>query len=89
MIVSARHPPLTSPQEASSFFKKRAAVEDEYGRNLQKVARATSETYSMNDGKAGWVYLYHIPSHTHLVVSQFLCLSVAVLYAGSRNDGRE
>ncbi|KAF7770562.1 hypothetical protein Agabi119p4_6536 [Agaricus bisporus var. burnettii] len=42
-----------SCREASSFFKKRAAVEDEYGRNLQKVARATSETYSMNDGKAG------------------------------------
>jgi Rho GTPase-activating protein RGD1 len=44
-------------QEASVFFKKRAAIEEEYGKNLQKLARSTSEMYSMNDGKAGCVYL--------------------------------
>ena len=35
------------------FFKKRAVVEDEYGRTLQKVARGSNEAYAMNDGKAG------------------------------------
>ncbi|KAF5362023.1 hypothetical protein D9756_002638 [Leucocoprinus leucothites] len=44
---------VVSCREASSFFKKRAAIEDEYGRNLQKITRSTSETYAMNDGKAG------------------------------------
>lgn len=40
-------------QEASVFFKKRAMLEEEYGRNLQKLARSTVELYAMNEGKAG------------------------------------
>lgn len=52
-VVLASNGHLIIYQEASAFFKKRAAIEDEYGRNLQKIARATSETYAMNDGKAG------------------------------------
>ena len=36
------------------FFKKRAIIEDEYGRQLQKLARSTSEVYALNDGKAGY-----------------------------------
>jgi len=35
------------------FFKKRAALEEEYGKNLQKLVRTTSEGYSTGDGKAG------------------------------------
>jgi hypothetical protein len=42
-------------QEASAFFKKRAVIEDEYGRTLQKLSRSTSEVYAVNDGKAGFV----------------------------------
>ena len=41
-------------QEASVFFKKRAALEEEYGKSLQKLSKATSDVYSMNDGKAGY-----------------------------------
>lgn len=44
-------------QEASIFFKKRAVIEEEYGKTLQKLARSTAEVYSMNDGKAGLVSL--------------------------------
>ena len=44
---------LSRAQEASMFFKKRAALEEEYGKNLQKLIRATSEGYSTSDGKAG------------------------------------
>lgn len=40
-------------QEVSAFFKKRAIIEDEYGKTLQKLARSTSEVYAVNDGKAG------------------------------------
>ena len=40
-------------QEASVFLKKRATLEEEYGRGLQKLARQTSEVYAMSDGKAG------------------------------------
>lgn len=36
------------------FFKKRAVLEDEYGRNMHKLARSTSDAYSMGDGKAGY-----------------------------------
>lgn len=35
------------------FFKKRAIVEDEYGRALSKTARAAHEAYALSDGKAG------------------------------------
>ncbi|EJD07593.1 RhoGAP-domain-containing protein [Fomitiporia mediterranea MF3/22] len=44
---------MVSCREASVFFKKRAVLEEEYGRGLQKLAKSTSEVYSMNDGKAG------------------------------------
>ncbi|EGN95220.1 hypothetical protein SERLA73DRAFT_95907 [Serpula lacrymans var. lacrymans S7.3] len=44
---------MVSCREASVFFKKRAVLEEEYGKSMQKLARTTSEVYSMNDGKAG------------------------------------
>ncbi|KAF8646886.1 hypothetical protein AX16_007064 [Volvariella volvacea WC 439] len=44
---------IVSCRETSVFFKKRAAIEEEYGKTLQKLAKATADTYAMNDGKAG------------------------------------
>ncbi|KAF5343826.1 hypothetical protein D9757_013914 [Collybiopsis confluens] len=44
---------MVSCRETSVFFKKRAVIEEEYGKTLQKLARTTAEVYSMNDGKAG------------------------------------
>ncbi|KAF9266777.1 RhoGAP-domain-containing protein [Marasmius fiardii PR-910] len=44
---------MVSCREASVFLKKRAAIEEEYGKSLQKLARATAEVYTMNEGKAG------------------------------------
>lgn len=55
VLSDRRHPSLDRPffQEASVFFKKRAVLEDDYGRNLQKLARSTSELYAISEGKAG------------------------------------
>lgn len=36
------------------FLKKRAAIEEEYGKGMQKLSRSTAEMYSLNDGKAGY-----------------------------------
>ncbi|KAI0918052.1 hypothetical protein AcV5_002832 [Taiwanofungus camphoratus] len=44
---------MVSCREASVFFKKRALLEEEYGRNMQKLTKVTSDAYSVNDGKAG------------------------------------
>ncbi|KAJ7606133.1 Rho GTPase activation protein [Mycena polygramma] len=44
---------MISCREASVFLKKRAAIEEEYGKNMQKLSRMTADTYGMNDGKAG------------------------------------
>lgn len=44
---------VVSCREASIFFKKRAQIEEDYGRTLQKLARSQAETYALNDGKAG------------------------------------
>lgn len=43
----------TIAQETSTFFKKRALIEEEYGRALQKLARERMEAYSASEGKAG------------------------------------
>jgi hypothetical protein len=40
-------------KEASQFFKKRAVVEEEYGKGLQKLVQTTANLYSLSDGKAG------------------------------------
>lgn len=40
-------------QEASTFFKKRAGIEEDYGKTLQKLARSSSDAYAVGDGKAG------------------------------------
>jgi hypothetical protein len=49
------HPYSPPLQEASVFFKKRAMLEEEFGRGMQKLARNTADVYAMNDGKAGCV----------------------------------
>lgn len=38
------------------FFKKRAVLEEEFGRGMQKLAKNTADVYAMNDGKAGSVF---------------------------------
>jgi hypothetical protein len=40
-------------KEASQFFKKRAVVEEEYGKSLQKLVQTTANLYSLGEGKAG------------------------------------
>ncbi|GJE93311.1 RhoGAP-domain-containing protein [Phanerochaete sordida] len=42
-----------SCKEVATFLKKRMEMEAEYGRNLQKLARNTAETYAQHDAKAG------------------------------------
>ncbi|KZV59915.1 RhoGAP-domain-containing protein [Peniophora sp. CONT] len=44
---------LAATKEVAGFLKRRAAVEDEYGRKLLKTARSTAESYALSDGKAG------------------------------------
>lgn len=44
-----------SQQEVAAFLKKRASMEEDYGRTLQKLARNTAEAYGAHDAKAGYV----------------------------------
>ncbi|KAF8141964.1 hypothetical protein EV363DRAFT_1249073 [Boletus edulis] len=61
---------MVSCREASVFFKKRAVLEEEYGKSLQKLARSTSEVYSMNDGKAGsFVHAWQSSMKLHEVMA--------------------
>lgn len=53
LLTLTLHHLINHLQEAASFFKKRATIEDDYGKTLQKIARTTSDTYAMSDGKAG------------------------------------
>lgn len=57
---------MNSCREASGFFRKRAALEEEYGRTLQKLAKSSLESYGSVDGKAGtYVTSYHTILATH------------------------
>ena len=46
---------MISCKEASLFLKKRSQIEEEYGRSMLKLAKSTSELYSISEGKAGLV----------------------------------
>ncbi|THH27126.1 hypothetical protein EUX98_g7071 [Antrodiella citrinella] len=62
---------MVSCREASVFFKKRAVLEEEYGRNMQKLSKTTAETYAMNDGKAGtFVTAWQSSLKTHETVAE-------------------
>ena len=54
------------------FFKKRAMLEEEFGRGMQKLAKNTADVYAMNDGKAGCVkpiLLFFDPSSPNLAIT--------------------
>ncbi|KAG6907142.1 hypothetical protein DXG01_010361 [Tephrocybe rancida] len=62
---------LCELDEASTYFKKRAVMEEEYGKNMQKLARSTAEVYSMNDGKAGtFVSAWHATMRVHELMAE-------------------
>lgn len=64
---------MNSCREAATFFKKRAAIEEEYGRTLQKLAKTSLDSYGSSDGKAGsYVSSYHsiLASHEPLAESR-------------------
>ncbi|KAI0709675.1 GTPase activating protein [Cerioporus squamosus] len=57
---------MVSCREAAAFLKRRAALEDEYGKGLQKLARSTSAEYAQHEGKAGsFVNAWQASMRTH------------------------
>ena len=65
--------PIVDCQETSVFFKKRAVLEEDYGRGMQKLAKMTSEVYSLNDGKAGCVLLHNYTTlYSYTFISSFV-----------------
>lgn len=57
---------MISCREASAFFKKRATIEEEYGRAMQKLFKTSLESYGSVDGKAGtYVSSWHTILATH------------------------
>lgn len=62
---------MTSCREASTFFKKRAQIEEDYARSLAKLAKSSAESYSAGDGKAGsYVSSWLTFLRTHEVVGE-------------------
>ncbi|KAG6827153.1 hypothetical protein H0H92_013004 [Tricholoma furcatifolium] len=62
---------LCELDEAATYFKKRAAMEEEYGKNMQKLARSTAEVYSLSDGKAGsFVSAWHGTMRIHELMAE-------------------
>ncbi|TFK60437.1 RhoGAP-domain-containing protein [Pluteus cervinus] len=62
---------MVSCREASVFFKKRAAIEEEYGKAMQRLARSTADAYAMSDGKAGsFVNAWHSAMRVHEAMAE-------------------
>ncbi|KZT59454.1 RhoGAP-domain-containing protein [Calocera cornea HHB12733] len=62
---------IVSCREVATFFKKRAVLEDGYGRDLQKLSRLTGEQYSLSEGKAGsFVNSWHSALRIHETVAE-------------------
>lgn len=61
----------SSTREASTFLKKRAQIEEEYGRSNIRLARASLEGYRESDGKAGtFVTSYSAFLRTHEIIGE-------------------
>ncbi|KAI0251408.1 hypothetical protein BJV78DRAFT_1211324 [Lactifluus subvellereus] len=62
---------MVSCREASAFFKKRAVLEEEFGRSMQKLAKNTADLYAMNDGKAGsFVNAWQTTMKIHEIIAE-------------------
>lgn len=46
---------MLATNHAATFFKKRAVIEEEYGRSMMKLAKSTGEAYATSEAKAGYV----------------------------------
>ena len=73
------------------FFKKRAVLEEEFGRGMQKLAKNTADVYAMNDGKAGSVSspLFSMFLCPDLRSSQLFRQCMADNYENTRNNSRK
>ena len=57
-------------KETSVFLKKRAQIEEDYGRAMQKLSRERMESYSVSDGKAGsFVKVFTAVLRTHDILA--------------------
>ncbi|KAI0675918.1 GTPase activating protein [Trametes maxima] len=61
---------MVSCREAATFLKRRAGVEDEYGRAMQKLARQATNEYATSEAKAGsFVNAWQSSMRTHEVMA--------------------
>ncbi|KAI0832078.1 hypothetical protein BC628DRAFT_1311246 [Trametes gibbosa] len=61
---------MVSCREAAAFLKRRAGVEDEYGKAMQKLARQAANEYATSEAKAGsYVNAWQSSMRTHEVMA--------------------
>ncbi|KAH8928949.1 GTPase activating protein [Atractiella rhizophila] len=62
---------ISSCREVSGFLKKRALIEEEYGRNMIKAAKTSLESYAVSDSKAGtFVSSYNTMLRLHEILGE-------------------
>ncbi|KAI0773218.1 GTPase activating protein [Trametes elegans] len=61
---------MVSCREAAVFLKRRASVEDEYGKSMQKLARQAANEYATSEAKAGsYVNAWQSSMRTHEIMA--------------------
>ncbi|CDO68401.1 hypothetical protein BN946_scf184815.g48 [Trametes cinnabarina] len=62
---------MVSCREAAAFLKRRAGVEDEYGKAMQKLARQAANEYATSEAKAGsFVNAWQSSMRTHELMAE-------------------
>ncbi|KAI0369852.1 GTPase activating protein [Pilatotrama ljubarskyi] len=62
---------MVSCREAAAFLKRRAGVEDEYGKAMQKLARQAANEYATSEAKAGsFVNAWQSSMRTHEAMAE-------------------
>lgn len=56
---------LNRVQEASIFLKKRAVLEEDFGRTMHKLAATSQMAYTANECKAGYVHTLFVILELH------------------------
>jgi Rho GTPase-activating protein RGD1 len=53
MLLDRVKQKMHSSKELANFIKKRAAIEEEYGKSLLKLSQSCTDTVDKGDGKQG------------------------------------
>ena len=69
---------MASAREVATFFKKRSTIEEEYARAMTKLARSTTESYALSEGKSRVCPFIHCITRDRILSSESLGATICL-----------